>query len=190
MLRGDQRIVLLQHGGLDSLTGKTGLAMLRYRSGPVVAVIDPDHAGEDLEAITGMARDVPVVADLASALPFKPEVAVVGLAPSGGVLPEDVRADVLAALQAGLSIASGLHTRLDDDPSCMQRCSLDVGSGIYAGNPRLCRRKRALPIWAADVCCRWHGRCVGKMSACLAVHEAAPAPACLQPWSALARQGS
>ncbi|MEB3246907.1 MAG: DUF1611 domain-containing protein, partial [Synechococcus sp.] len=41
MLRGDQRIVLLQHGGLDSLTGKTGLAMLRYRSGPVVAVIDP-----------------------------------------------------------------------------------------------------------------------------------------------------
>ena len=66
MLRGDQRIVLLQHGGLDSLTGKTGLAMLRYRSGPVVAVIDPDHAGEDLVAITGIARDVPVVADLAA----------------------------------------------------------------------------------------------------------------------------
>ena len=88
MLRADHRIVLLQHGGLDSLTGKTGLAMLRYRSGPVVAVIDPAHAGESLEAITGIARDVPVVGDLASALPFKPEVAVVGLAPSGGVLPE------------------------------------------------------------------------------------------------------
>ena len=32
-------IVLLQHGGLDDLSGKTGLAMLRYRSGPIVAVM-------------------------------------------------------------------------------------------------------------------------------------------------------
>ena len=35
------RLVLLQHGGLASLTGKTGLAMLRHRAGPIVAVIDP-----------------------------------------------------------------------------------------------------------------------------------------------------
>ena len=41
-----------------------------------------------------------------------PEVAVVGLAPSGGVLPEDVRRDAMAALEAGLSLASGLHTLL------------------------------------------------------------------------------
>ena len=31
MLKSSDRIVLLQHDGLDSLTGKTGLAMLRHR---------------------------------------------------------------------------------------------------------------------------------------------------------------
>ena len=45
MLSASAPIVLLQHGGLDDLSGKTGLAMLRYRSGPIVAVIDPAFAG-------------------------------------------------------------------------------------------------------------------------------------------------
>ena len=80
----EMRLVLLQHGGLASLTGKTGLAMLRHRAGPIVAVIDPDHAGQSLQRVTGIERDVPVVADLSAALPYEPEVAVVGLAPSGG----------------------------------------------------------------------------------------------------------
>ena len=80
----EMRLVLLQHGGLASLTGKTGLAMLRHRAGPIVAVIDPDHAGQSLQRVTGIERDVPVVADLSAALPYEPEVAVVGLAPLGG----------------------------------------------------------------------------------------------------------
>ena len=109
-------LVLMQHGGLSSLTGKTGLAMLRHRAGPIVAVIDPDHAGQELELITGIARTVPVVGDFAAALPYGPAAAVVGLAPSGGVLPVAMRADLLAALQAGLSLASGLHQHLEDDP--------------------------------------------------------------------------
>ena len=55
MLSADAPVVLLLHGGLDNLAGKTGLAMLSYRQGPVVAVVDPAHAGADLEAITGRA---------------------------------------------------------------------------------------------------------------------------------------
>ncbi|MEY4772240.1 MAG: hypothetical protein RLZZ346_1495, partial [Cyanobacteriota bacterium] len=116
MLRPDAPVVLLQHGGLDNLSGKTGLAMLRYRSGPIVAVIDPAHAGADLAALTGIPRPVPVVADMAAALAHGPAVAVVGLAPSGGRLPEEMRADVRLALEAGLSLASGLHSRLAEDP--------------------------------------------------------------------------
>ncbi|MFM2079772.1 MAG: hypothetical protein RLZZ124_154 [Cyanobacteriota bacterium] len=116
MLSSEAPLVLLLHGGLDNLSGKTGLAMLRYRRGPIVAVIDPDHAGAELESIAGIPRAVPVVADMAAALPFGPQVAVVGLAPSGGRLPEAMRADVQAALEAGLSLASGLHSRLAEDP--------------------------------------------------------------------------
>ena len=94
-------VLLLQHGGLTSLTGKTGLAMLRHRRGPIAAVIDPDPAHGSLAELTGIARPVPIVPDLAAALPYRPAVAVVGLAPSGGVLPDALRREALAALQAG-----------------------------------------------------------------------------------------
>ena len=175
MLKAQDPVVLLQHGGLDNLRGKTGLAMLRHRSGPIVAVVDPDHAGKRLHDVTGIARSVPVVADLAAALPYSPRVAVVGLAPSGGVLPEAMRADVLAALQAGLSIASGLHTRLDDDsalhaavqPGCwiwdLRREPETLGVGQAAAAALPCRRVLAIGTDMA----------VGKMSACLELLAAA-----------------
>lgn len=175
MLGADQPLVLLQHGGLDSLTGKTGLAMLRHRRGPIVAVVDPAHAGASLEAVTGIPRAVPVVADLETALPFAPEVAVVGLAPSGGRLPEPVRVDALAALRAGLCLASGLHTRLGDDPELRAACQ--PGRWIWdlrcepadltvaQGRAATLRQRRVLAL-GTDMA-------VGKMSACLAVQAAA-----------------
>ena len=168
-------LVLMQHGGLASLTGKTGLAMLRHRQGPIVAVIDPDHAGQRLDLVTGIARQVPVVRNLAEALVHGPAVAVIGLAPSGGVLPDAMRADVLAALKAGLSLASGLHTYLNEDPEL--RAALQPGRWIWD----LRREPAGLGVGqarAATLSCQrilavGTDMAVGKMSACLAVHEAA-----------------
>ena len=175
MLGSDVPIVLLQHGGLDNLSGKTGLAMLRYRHGPIVAVVDPAHPGADLRQTTGIDRAVPVVGSLAEALPFAPEVAVVGLAPSGGRLPEGMVADVAAALASGLSLASGLHSRLGDDPALAalvqpgrwiwdlrrEPPDLTVASGRAAGLPG----RRLLAV-GTDMS-------VGKMSACLELQAAA-----------------
>ncbi len=175
MLTADQPLVLLQHGGLSDLSGKTGLAMLRYRSGPIVAVVDPAHAGCSLEAITGIARPVPVVASLQEALPYGPEVAVVGLAPSGGRLAPAVRADLAAALRAGLSVASGLHSRIGEDPELAplrrdpawiwdlrrEPEGLVVAAARAAALP--CRRLLAV---GSDMA-------VGKMSACLELERAA-----------------
>ncbi len=175
MLGSDVPIVLLQHGGLDNLSGKTGLAMLRYRQGPIVAVVDPDHPGADLRQLTGIGRDVPVVGSLAETLPFAPEVAVVGLAPSGGRLPPAMVPDVAAALEAGLSLASGLHSRLGDDPSLAalvrpgrwiwdlrrEPPGLSVGCGRAAALPG----RRLLAV-GTDMS-------VGKMSACLELLAAA-----------------
>lgn len=171
----EMKAVLLQHGGLSSLTGKTGLAMLRHRPGPIVAVIDPDHAGQSLLSVTGIDRDVPVVENLEAALPFGPEVAVVGLAPSGGILPNSMRRDAVAALKAGLHLASGLHTQLGADPEleAARRADrwiwdlrrepphLQVGQARASALP--CRRLLALGTDMA----------VGKMSACLELLAAA-----------------
>ena len=169
-------VVLLLHHGLDNLSGKTGLAMLRYRSGPIVAVIDPARAGADLQQLTGIPRSVPVVADMAAALALGPEAAVVGLAPSGGRLPLDMEADVLQALRAGLNLASGLHSRLAEDPRFAASCcrpgqwiwdlrrepeGLEVATARCAALP--CRRVLAV---GSDMA-------VGKMSACLELLAAA-----------------
>jgi uncharacterized NAD-dependent epimerase/dehydratase family protein len=175
MLRPEHRVVLLQHGGLADLSGKTGLTLLRYRRGPVVAVVDPQQAGRCLREVSGIDRDVPVVATLAEALPYGPEVAVVGLAPSGGRLPPPVRADLAAALQAGLSVASGLHSRVADDPELAplrrdpawiwdlrrEPEGLVVAAARAAALP--CRRLLAV---GSDMA-------VGKMSACLELAAAA-----------------
>lgn len=177
MLNADTPVVLLQHGGLDNLSGKTGLAMLRYRAGPIVAVVDPAHAGADLEALTGIRRPVPVVASLAESLPFAPQVAVVGLAPSGGQLPPAMRADLRAALEAGLNVASGLHSRLGDDPELAGR--LAAGRWIWdlrqepPGLRVAAARAAALP--GRRVLAVGTDMAVGKMSACLELNSAARA---------------
>ena len=185
MLAPQAPVVLLQHHGLDNLGGKTGLALLRYRRGPIVAVVDPARAGEDLEALTGIRRPVPVVASLQDALPLLPAasleageggaVAVVGLAPSGGRLPAEVHADLAAALAAGLSVASGLHSRLGDDPTLAAllqsgRWIWDLRrepEGLVVGSARAA----ALP--GRRVLAVGSDMSVGKMSACLELQAAA-----------------
>jgi uncharacterized NAD-dependent epimerase/dehydratase family protein len=180
MLPPDAPVVLLQHHGLDNLSGKTGLALLRYRRAPVLAVIDPAHAGASLERVTGIPHPAPIVASLAEALPLLPAggegvVAVLGLAPSGGRLAAVVRADVVAALAAGLSVASGLHTRLGDDPELAAL----VRPGRWIWDLR--REPPDLPVASARAAALSARRLlavgtdmsVGKMSACLELLAAA-----------------
>jgi uncharacterized NAD-dependent epimerase/dehydratase family protein len=183
MLTADAPVVLLLHGGLDNLSGKTGLAMLRYRSGPILAVVDPHQAGRSLATVSGIGRPVPVVASVREALPLVaalpaaagPAVAVVGLAPSGGRLPAELHADLAVALEAGLSVASGLHSRVGEDPSLaarvqpgrwiwdLRREPADLGVGSAAAAALPCRRILAVGTDMA----------VGKMSACLELQAAA-----------------
>lgn len=189
MLTPDAPLVLLQHHGLANLGGKTGLAMLRYRMGPIVAVIDPDHAGQDLERVTGIRRSVPVVASMAEALPLLPPqalatassdatpgaVAVVGLAPSGGRLPPELHADLLLGLEAGLSIASGLHTRLAEDP--LLAAKLQPGRWIWdlrrEPDELVVASARAASLRGSRLLAVGTDMAVGKMSACLELQAAA-----------------
>jgi uncharacterized NAD-dependent epimerase/dehydratase family protein len=179
MLRADAPVVLLLHHGLDNLSGKTGLAMLRYRKGPILAVVDPEYGGANLQAITGIARAVPILSSLQEALPFIPAprdtVAVVGLAPSGGTLPAAVRPDLLVALDAGLSVASGLHTQLGQDGELASR----VQSGAWIWDLRqeppnlVVASARAASIPCERILAVGTDMSVGKMSACLELQAAA-----------------
>lgn len=172
----NQRIAILLHQGIrGDGNGKTGLALLRYSEAPVVAVIDRDCAGESLRALTGIPRDVPIVASVADALNYTPNVLAIGIAPSGGILPPAWLQEIESALVAGLSIVNGLHTPLATIPEL--RSHLRTGQSIWdvrqeppnlpiaSAKARLLACRRVLTV-GTDMA-------VGKMSASLELNAAA-----------------
>jgi len=115
-LTHDHRIAILLHEGIQDSSGKTGLALLRYSEAAIVAIIDRQCVGSSLPALTGIPRLVPIVASVAEALSYQPDVLVIGIAPSGGVLPEPWFQEIKQAVAAGLSVVNGLHTPLQAHP--------------------------------------------------------------------------
>ncbi len=109
-LTAERRVAILLHEGIRNLHGKTGLAYLRYGEASVVAVIDKQCAGESLVELTDIAKNVPIVANLAETLVYQPDVLLIGIAPSGGALPDAWWQEVKQAVEAGLSVVNGLHT--------------------------------------------------------------------------------
>jgi uncharacterized NAD-dependent epimerase/dehydratase family protein len=101
-LSADQRIALLMHEGTDNPGGKTGLSILRYSPLNIVAVVDEQQAGKSLKAVTGIDRDVPIVASVQAALALEPSVLMIGIAPSGGALPQPWYDEVKDSGQSGI----------------------------------------------------------------------------------------
>ena len=115
-LQPNQRVAILLHDGIKGAHGKTGVALLRYSEAQIVAVIDRQCAGKSLSKLTGINRDVPIVATVEKALAYKPDVLTIGIAPSGGVLPDEWWQEIKQAVAAGLSIVNGLHTPMSTMP--------------------------------------------------------------------------
>ena len=112
-----RRLVILAEGNFGFNHGKTAVGVIRYGSDDVRAVIDSTQAGGNVSAILP-AHDIPIVASLEEALARepRPDTLLIGIAPTGGKLPDSWRATILAAIRAGLDVHSGLHTFLGDDP--------------------------------------------------------------------------
>ncbi len=93
------------------------MGVIRYGTDRVVALVDSSIAGRNVsEWLPG--HDIPAVATLAEALamPERPDTLLIGIAPTGGKLPDAWRVTILEAIGAGLDVHSGLHTFLGDDP--------------------------------------------------------------------------
>ncbi|WP_449417335.1 DUF1611 domain-containing protein [Phormidium nigroviride] len=106
------KVAILLHQGIKGKFGKTGLAFLRYSEASVVAAIDTECAGQSLCELTGISREVPIVASVKEALSYSPDILLIGIAPSGGVLPTEWLEEINRAIAAGLSVVNGLHTQL------------------------------------------------------------------------------
>lgn len=116
MLNSEHRIAVLLHEGIRGTQGKTGLALVRYRPESIAVVIDYQCAGESFRDLTNISCDVPIVASVSEALAYPVDVLAIGIAPSGGALPETWFAEIKHAIAAGVSIVNGLHTRMATIP--------------------------------------------------------------------------
>ena len=110
-----RRILSLAEGRFSPLKSKTANAALIYTPGDTVAIIDSTKAGKVAQDILGYGGNVPVVASIEEGLKFQPTHLLIGIAPSGGRLPDVWRDWIKTAIRNKVHILSGLHTILSDD---------------------------------------------------------------------------
>jgi uncharacterized NAD-dependent epimerase/dehydratase family protein len=117
-----------------------------------VGVIDSSCAGKDAgELLDGQWRDIPVFESVVKMLEetaSKPDCCVIGIATSGGVMPPELRADLMEAARAGMSLVSGLHQRLADDA---ELANLAKHNGARIIDIRSTRPTSELSFWTGEV---------------------------------------
>lgn len=172
-----RRLVILAEGYFGDSHAKTAYGVIRFGRDEVVAVLDSEQAGRDVdEFLPG--HPVPIVATLAEALALspRPDALLIGIAPTGGKLPASWRATILEAIDAGLDVLSGLHTFIGDDP--------ELAAAAAVRGTRIVDYRRPPDRMETSVG-RRHGRgkrvvltvgtdcAIGKMSVALALRQAA-----------------
>ncbi|MCC7398326.1 MAG: DUF1611 domain-containing protein [Planctomycetes bacterium] len=108
----------------------------RYR---IVAVLDaPGHGHDAGELLDGQRRGIPVLKDLDTLLQsgVRPDWLVVGVATSGGVLPDDLKPVLAAALRLGIGVVNGLHDFVADDAELAAAAAASGARVIDIRRPR------------------------------------------------------
>ncbi len=111
-----RRILILAEGKFSPLKSKTANGAIAYLPEQVVGIIDSAKTGLVAQQVLGYGGNLPVVKNLEEGLRLQPTHLLIGIAPSGGRLPDAWREIIKQSLQNHLHILSGLHTILSDDP--------------------------------------------------------------------------
>ncbi|MEO5583683.1 MAG: DUF1611 domain-containing protein, partial [Saprospiraceae bacterium] len=150
MISGDALVFTL--GLLDQNFAKTAHGLIRGSDRfKVKAVIDPVFAGRDAgEVMDGNPRGIKVYSTIDDALQVHPEInyAIVGIAPVGGKLPNELVDQLLIAAQRGLSIVSGLHEYVSDRPAIAEALRLSGGTITDIRKPK---SKSELHFWTGKI---------------------------------------
>jgi uncharacterized NAD-dependent epimerase/dehydratase family protein len=174
----NRRLLILAEGELGVFSAKTAASLVRYRPADVVAVLDRQNRGRTTRELLGTPAAVPIVGTLEEGIAFGPDTLVIGIAPQGGQLPEAWKPILRGALSAGLSLVSGLHVFLGDDPDLAALARRHGGRILDLRRPpdgqpiahMRARETRARRVLTVGTDCN-----VGKMVAALEIAAAARA---------------
>jgi uncharacterized NAD-dependent epimerase/dehydratase family protein len=113
--------IIYCEGNFARIDGKTANGLVRHSQAyRIVSVIDSTHDGRDSGEVLDNSRNgIPVLGDLEAAIAHEatiPDTLIYGMAPSDGKLSSKDRGVVIDAIALGMSIVSGLHEYLGDDP--------------------------------------------------------------------------
>ena len=145
--------LVLANGYFRTLHGKTAHGLIRgSRRFTVVAVIDPDHAGQDAGTVVdGTPRGIPVFASIRealAALPAAPDCCVVGIATHGGALTPELRRLLKEAAARGMSLVNDLHEYAGDDPEIAAAAD---AAGVEIIDVRRPKPKAELHFWTGAI---------------------------------------
>jgi uncharacterized NAD-dependent epimerase/dehydratase family protein len=129
------RFLVIAEGAFGPETSKTANSAIRYLPDRVVAVLDSRAPGDTAQAILGFGGDIPVVRSFEDGLSRAPDAVMIGIAPAGGRLPDEWRGWILAALDQGMDVWSGLHTFIGDDPEFAARAKQSGAMILDARRP-------------------------------------------------------
>lgn len=115
--------IIYCQGAFSTTYGKTAHGLVRRtRRYRVLSVVDSCcNRGDAGMVLDGKPRNIPVYSSVEQAFEaagtssYPATHMVIGLAPDAGLLSSEVRNDVIAAIQLGLSVDSGLHDFLSED---------------------------------------------------------------------------
>ncbi len=149
----DGTAIVVCDGFFATANGKTAHGLVRgterYR---VVGVIDAPTAGRDAgEVLDGKPRGIPIFATIPEALralPSRPDFCVVGVATSGGRVTPGLRALLLEAIEAGMSVVNGLHELLSDD---RELSAAAARKGVSIRDVRKTARRTELHFWSGAI---------------------------------------
>jgi uncharacterized NAD-dependent epimerase/dehydratase family protein len=143
-------------GAFGTTNGKTAHGLVRrchrYR---LLSVIDSRHAGRDAGAVLdGVHKGLPMCADVRSAVEEAKRGGapathlIIGIAPDGGRLSQRAHHDMETAIKLGLSIVSGLHDFLSEDPVI---APLAAEHGVQLIDVRKTPPRSALHAWTGKI---------------------------------------
>ena len=174
MIKKEKKLAIYMEGNLDSMFAKMGYGVMRYSNNPIVCVIDSEFSGKTVNEVINQPFKIPIVTSVEDAHKMGAEVLVLGLAPSGGKLPDSWLPAVETALKKGMSLVNGLHDLLNErfanllDPTIPDQLIWDVRKprtdyAIARARASKLNNKRVLMV-GTDMA-------VGKMTAGLEVYK-------------------
>ncbi len=151
-------VVVLTNGKLDTKSAKTAHGLIRgSKRFNVVAVIDSSFTNKFVHIdkngkidLLDKKSDIPIFNDMTSFLESSVNVdfCIIGVASAGGLLPDEMREDVILSLKNNISIINGLHSILNEDEELI-KVSRQNNTKIY--DIRASRPRNELSFWSGKI---------------------------------------